>query len=569
MIKKYTVNFKRYISTLFRQEVLYYFFLVALMIPNVLLAVTESSTMIEKICSLVLPLGLYFIVATISKRVGLSIWLLFPISVLAGFQVVLLYIYGRSVISTDMFLNFVTTDASESQELLSNLLLIISTVVVMYVLPVVIATISLIRGYKLDASFIRRNRNMAIVFSIVGGSLLGVCYASNDEYTIKTKVYPINACYNMYQAVSKYNKLENYQNTSKNFKYDAFSLHSVSQREIYVVVIGETSRAYSWELCGYNRSTNPKLKTINDLIVMDSVLTESNITHKSVPLLLSSASANDYDRIYSQKSLISAFKEAGFKTAFFSNQAHTATLTDYFGLEADVCQYLRDKSTEIGYNPLDSELVECAKNIIAKGENKQLIVLHTYGSHFNYVSRYPQEYAYFKPHIAYSPDKNYIEQLVNSYDNTIRYTDEVLFNLISMLNEVNDAHISLMYVSDHGEDLFDEGGDVIFHSSTTPSYYQLHVPMLVWMSQSFQDAYPQVVSSLKTNAHSQISSSASFFHTVLNVAGIESIYRDDSYSLASKSFIERPRLYLDEHYKGVPLLDIDMRERDRDKFSKF
>ena len=72
MIKKYTVNFKRYISTLFRQEVLYYFFLVALMIPNVLLAVTESSTMIEKICSLVLPLGLYFIVATISKRVGLS-----------------------------------------------------------------------------------------------------------------------------------------------------------------------------------------------------------------------------------------------------------------------------------------------------------------------------------------------------------------------------------------------------------------------------------------------------------------------------------------------------------------
>ena len=138
-----------------------------------------------------------------------------------------------------------------------------------------------------------------------------------------------------------------------------------------------------------------------------------------------------------------------------------------------------------------------------------------------------------------------------------------------MLNEVNDAHISLMYVSDHGEDLFDEGGDVIFHSSTTPSYYQLHVPMLVWMSQSFQDAYPQVVSSLKTNAHTQISSSASFFHTVLNVAGIESIYRDDSYSLASKSFIERPRLYLDEHYKGVPLLDIDMRERDRDKFSKF
>lgn len=569
MIKKIINSITMFVNKIMHQEVLFYFVLTVLMLPNVLLSITESATPIERVCSLIFPLGCYYLIATISKRIGWTIWMLFPISVLAGFQVVLLYIYGRSVIATDMFLNFVTTDANESKELLGNLLMIIITVVVLYITPAIFALVSLIKKHQLGDSFMRKNRNIAVSIMIVGISLLGVCYASNDSFSIKKQVYPINAYYNMYKAVSRYVKLKNYTSTSSEFKYNASSSHSAQQREIYVIVIGETSRAHNWELCGYNRPTNPKLKKVDDLIVFDSVLTEANITHKSVPMLISAASAKDYDIIYDQKSAITAFKEAGFKTAFFSTQAHTQTLTDYFGEEADVCEYLRDRSTKIDFNPMDMELVECMKNTIKEGAKKQLVVLHSYGSHFNYVSRYTNEFAYFTPDMPITPDKKCLTQLVNSYDNTIRYTDSFLCEIISELNSVKDAHTSLMYVSDHGEDLFDKGGDVIFHSSTTPSYYQLHVPMLVWMSGDYQNSYPQVVSSLKNNIRAQISSSASFFHTVLNIAGIETIYRDDTYSLASKSFIERPRVYLNDHYEGVPLLHVEMRERDFVMLEKF
>ena len=343
MIKKILNTIKSWFSVLMYQEVLFYIVLVVLMIPNILLAVTEPLTTLERVCSVVFPLSCYYLIFTLSRRLGWSIWLLCPMSLLAGFQVVLLYIYGKSVVATDMFLNMVTTDAKESKELLGSILMILSVVVLLYITPLVLATISLFKKKKLKKGFLRQNRSLAIAVALVGVSLLGMCYAASDAYSVKTGVYPINACYNMYKAVSRHDMLQNYNETSKNFKFNASSSHSAQQREIYVVVIGETARACNWELLGYNRPTNPLLKQVGDLVVFDSVLTESNITHKTVPMLLSSASAEDYDKIYSQKSLITAFKEAGYKTAFFSNQAHTKALVDNFGLEADKIEYLKDR----------------------------------------------------------------------------------------------------------------------------------------------------------------------------------------------------------------------------------
>ena len=562
MIKKVLNKMKQWFDVAMRQEVLFYVFLIVLMLPNVLLAITESLTPLERVCSIVFPLSCYYLIFSLSRRLGWSIWLLCPMSLLAGFQVVLLYIYGKSVVATDMFLNMVTTDANESKELLSSIITILSVVVFLYVTPMVLATIWLVKNRKLKKQFVRQNRNIAIAVAFIGVSLLGLCYAVSDSYSVKTGVYPINACYNMYKAVSRHDMLQNYKETSRDFKFNASSSHSAKQREIYVVVIGETSRACNWELYGYERETNPLLRKVDDLIVFDKVLTESNITHKTVPMLISSASAVDYDKIYCQKSLITAFKEAGFKTAFFSNQSHTETLVDFFALEADRYEYLRDRSKESGYNPLDDEFVKLVQDVVNEGAMKQLIVLHTYGSHFNYSARYPSEMAYFKPDSPNTPKKEYLTQLQNAYDNTIRYTDKVLYDVINLLNNVENAHTSLFYVSDHGEELFDDEREVIFHSSTTPSYYQLHVPMVMWLSQEYREAYPEISLTLKSNQEEQVSSSASFFHSILYVAGIETTYRDDTYSLASKSFIERERVYLNDHYQGVPLKTIDMREED-------
>ena len=74
------------------------------------------------------------------------------------------------------------------------------------------------------------------------------------------------------------------------------------------MVVGETSRALNWQLYGYERETNPLLSRQPGLIAFPKVLTESNTTHKSVPMLMSDATACNYDSIYHQKGIITAFQ---------------------------------------------------------------------------------------------------------------------------------------------------------------------------------------------------------------------------------------------------------------------
>lgn len=90
------------------------------------------------------------------------------------------------------------------------------------------------------------------------------------------------------------------------------------------MVVGEASRAPSWSLLGYPRQTTPMLRAPRRGRPFGDMLTQCNATHKSVPVILSSVSAENYNDIFEQKSIITAFKEAGFATLYISNQVPTA-----------------------------------------------------------------------------------------------------------------------------------------------------------------------------------------------------------------------------------------------------
>ena len=149
-----------------------------------------------------------------------------------------------------------------------------------------------------------------------------------------------------------------YNQTSENFTFKARATHPEDKREIYIMVVGETSRAMNWSLYGYGRETNPQLSNMDGITSFCHVLTESNTTHKSVPMLLSQVSACNFDSIYYQKSIITAFKEAGFQTAFFSNQRYNHSFIDFFGMEADTYDFIKEDSQDFKYNPSDDELLK-------------------------------------------------------------------------------------------------------------------------------------------------------------------------------------------------------------------
>lgn len=549
------------------QENLFYLFLIILVVPNIVLCFTEPMPVIAKVCNILLPFACYYLVMTLSRNCGKIFWILFPFIFFGAFQIVLLYLFGQSIIAVDMFLNLVTTNSSEALELLDNLIPAIVIVVVLYVPALVLAMISIVRKRLLSEAFIRRERRRACVALVIGVASLGAAYLMDKRYELKSDLYPADVCYNIGLAFHRTALTQSYKETSQDFTFHARATHPSDKREIYVMVVGETSRALNWSLYGYQRDTNPQLSKVQGLTAFCHVLTESNTTHKSVPMLLSPVNACNFDSIYHQKGIITAFKEAGYQTAFFSNQRYNHSFIDFFGMEAHTYDFIKEDSLDSSYNPSDDELLKLVATELAKGVSKQFIVLHTYGSHFNYRERYPTNFASFIPDFPVDAEVKYKDNLVNAYDNSIRYTDDFLARLIGMLQE-QQADAAMLYTSDHGEDIFDDTRHLFLHASPVPSYYQIHVPFLVWMSDSYREAYPSLLKAAQANKQKNISSSVSFFQTMLELGGVETPYWNDSLSVTNTLFTEKSRVYLNDHNEARTLDDIGMREEDFEMLQK-
>lgn len=462
----------------------------------------------------------------------------------------LLYLYGHSIIAVDMFLNLVTTNSAEVGELLGSLLPAVIGVVVIFVPILYVAAINTARKDYIITPLLRHRMRLWGGYTTLAGLVsITVCYASG-HYRATDELYPVNVGYNIYLAIDRSARTAGYAETSRDFKFHAVSTHpSDSLPETYLLVIGETARAENFGLYGYNRDTTPRLGSDSGLIKFPEAYTQSNTTHKSVPMLLSAACADDYNRIYREKGIITAFREAGFTTSFISNQRPNHSFIDLFGEEADTCLFLKEQLPSDA-NPLDCDMLDVVKKLLVHPAQRRLIVLHTYGSHFKYLERYPRDMAIFTPDMADEVTASNRENLLNAYDNTIHYTDLFLHSLISMLRQSNTP-AAMLYTSDHGENIFDDERGLFLHASPRPSAHELHVPLLVWLSDSYRTTYPNVTASLEANAQHRVLTSASVFHSMLDIAGIATPILADSLSVASDAFVQIPYNYLSD--RNIPL----------------
>lgn len=534
-----------------RPAFLFWLTIAVLAIPNIALCFTERMTTAAAVTNVVLPVSVVWLLMTLSRRPGKMTWSLFPLIFFGAFQLVLLYLFGHSIIAVDMFLNVVTTNPGEAFELLDGILPAIAIVVVIYIPPLVMAVISLRKKDILPSGFVMRQRRMALIAVVAGVASLGVSYATDDEYSMKIQLYPVNVGYNLVLAVERSQATINYAETSSSFRFNSRATHPGNRREVYVLVIGETARACNFSLYGYGRETTPLLEHTRGLVAFTNVLTQSNTTHKSVPMLMSAASAENYNRIYHEKGIITAFREAGFHTVFISNQLPNRSFIDFFGKEADEWVFIKEKAIE-KENVSDGDMIPMVKNVLGKGRQKELIVLHTYGSHFNYRERYKAAHAVFKPDDADEAKFSNRASLVNAYDNSIRATDSFLHQLITLLDR-SGATSAMLYTSDHGENIFDDARRLFLHASPVPSYYELHVPFIVWTSDAYRQTCASETAALIANRRKRVSNSESAFHTMLGLAGIETPSRNDSLSVASRMFKPSGRMYLNDHNEPVPV----------------
>ncbi|MFR2802905.1 MAG: sulfatase-like hydrolase/transferase [Segatella copri] len=557
-------------------QFLYVYAVVALLLPNIALCYTECLAPWACGVNVLLPLSLYMLFFSVAKRPGKMIWWAFIFVFFAAFQLVLLYLFGTGVIAVDMFLNLVTTNPGEAMELLDNLAPAVVGVFVVYLPLLILGGVNIRRDSRLSVSFQQRVRHWAMQIGAIGLFCLLASYLVVDGYRMRNQLYPVNVCYNLYLAFERNAASENYREASRDFKFDARSEHSATAPEVYVMVVGETARAHNFSLYGYPRNTNPLLFKTPGIKAFPNVTTQSNTTHKSVPMLLSAASAEDFERLFHEKGILAAFKEAGFHTVFISNQLPNHSFIDFLGEQADEHYFLKKEDASQG-NHYDEDLLQKLDEILPLADasssahyhyryRKLFVVLHSYGSHFNYQERYPRSFAYFKPDSKSEAKPENRRDLLNAYDNTIRYTDYILHGIIERLQKwegvqtktdgVYDQPTSAMlYTSDHGENIFDDERSLFLHAAPKASDYELHVPFIIWTSAGFSKQYPDILKALGENRSKQVQSSLSAFHTMLGIGGIQTRYRLDEYSVASGKYHPTKLLYLDDHDEAIPQED--------------
>lgn len=306
-----------------------------------------------------------------------------------------------------------------------------------------------------------------------------------------------------------------------------FGAHQASHRDapqVVVMVLGESSRADRWRLNGYARDTNPLLAQEANLVSLGDLITPVSATRLSVPVILSRKPATQSLRAgFAETSFLSAYREAGFKTFWLSNQMSFGefdTPVSVFAKEADVTRFF-NLGGFTNRSDFDNVLLAPLQAAITDPAPKKLIVLHTLGNHWNYSHRHPREFDRWKPSLFGIDRPAYTSlqlkaEINNSYDNSIRYTDWLLAQVIGQL-KVGPALASMMYVADHGQTLYDGSCKLAFHGHNTQ--FEFHVPALVWFSDAYSAAHPDKVAQLRRHKGAPLSTE-NVFHSLLDMADI-------------------------------------------------
>ena len=357
--------------------------------------------------------------------------------------------------------------------------------------------------------------------------------ALNHTFLKYYKVYPMDLLINFYRIFSNNLDTSNFDKKLKKFKFEAKSLNKREEEEIYVLVIGETSRYSNFHINGYSRKTTPFLEKTENFLSFNNVYSCANLTSISIPQIITRANPQNKELQYKEKTILDAFEEAGYYTAWFANQSSDNPIIKRLKTSAD---FFESPSTEI----LDDKIIPEFQKIINNRFEKKFVVIHSLGSHFRYTNRYPKSFEKFKPIMNETGYENldiaYKKEIINSYDNSILYTDYFLNLLIKNLEKTNKKAI-LFFLSDHGENLYDDQKKYIAHGTVNPTKYEYHIPYFIWYSKEYEKSNPEKIKILKNNINNPISSSSTFY-TLLDLANIQykNYEKEKAKSISSENY---------------------------------
>lgn len=358
-----------------------------------------------------------------------------------------------------------------------------------------------------------------LLWLLIGKEVIFLFKQNRPLYFVINPISPIRSAIQYFNEESK-----------KNLVYTQVALDAKikpsDKPKIIIFVIGESARSQNFSLNGYPRETNPYTSKQSHLVSFRDFSSCGVITAISVPCMLMDYTHQTYTQRYLsdfRDNLLTITQRIGIKTYYIGNNGG--------GCIGNICAKLPQnqiKLYEEGY--LDEVMLKDLDEILLNLKENAFIILHQTGSHGqSYFKRYPKEFKRFLPTCETPEIQNCsLESLVNTYDNTLLYTDYFLQETIKRLQTLqNHFDVALWYVSDHGESLgengmYMHGGLPYFLSPKT----QTQVPSILWLGEGFEWAYQKA-----KNRENDPLSQDYVFHTLLRLWGIETKAYDQKLDL--------------------------------------
>ena len=445
------------------------------------------------------------------------------------------------VVDKSMLVNVLQTDLRESTELFS--LQLVWVLGLMALLP-----IGLLWRVKVQRApfFAQLKSNLllmllAIVLAVSAVMLTFQSTASvmRNHKELRFMINPLNSVYALGLIVAepfKRTKLAT-QAIGQDAKI-GMSWQANKKPTLLIVVVGETARAANFSLNGYARDTNPELAQAQ-VANFSNVHACGTSTAASVPCMFSHLGREAYNkRSANFEGLLPVLKHAGLSVLWRDNNAGCKGVCSTEPAEYDemshlsVADFCENQACfdEILLHQLDERAANILKDRKASQANGLVIFMHQMGSHGPaYYLRSPQAYKAFLPECVSNNLQDCTQaQVINAYDNTIRYSDHFLAQTIKWLNShENQYDTAMLYISDHGESLGENNTYLHGLPYLIAPDVQKHVPMVVWLSAQMQARNGVSMACLQQQKEVALSHD-NLFHSVLGLLDIHtSVYRED------------------------------------------
>ncbi|WP_230095330.1 phosphoethanolamine transferase [Campylobacter coli] len=423
------------------------------------------------------------------------------------------------LIDSDMIQNVMQTDIKEVKDLLSWRLVLLAIVVLLFCVFILRIRIE----NNTEQGFFKKIR-VRVLSALLGCSIFLIAFVPLSKTFIPFfRTYNEIRMYNtpFYQIYAVYRYYVRFVKAKPEFKTIANDAYRENNhtKKLLVLVVGETARAANYSLGGYTKNDTNFYTKKDNVVFFDNFSSCGTATAVSLPCMFSISKRENYSSSEFQENAMDVLYKTGVDAVWFDNNS---------GGCKGVCDRLAYKQKLS--SDLDENLLAPFKEKLNHLSDQNIIVLHLQGSHGpTYYKRYPSEFKKFTP----TCDTNELskcdsEALINTYDNTLLYTDYLLSEIIKLLKEQKSYESSLFYLSDHGESLGENG--IYLHGmpyAIAPSY-QTHIPAIFWSNDKKLMMTAQNHKGLKL-------SQDNLFSTLLGYFDVKTMVYESDYDLLNQT----------------------------------